>query len=79
MHWPFDRSPSLSAFLDLLKTGQPLLLEKLWETPKALLAAAAVQKTGRSLLLLTGGTREDALFDTLLEIAPELPLEFPAW
>jgi transcription-repair coupling factor (superfamily II helicase) len=79
MQWPLHNSPSLSAFLDLLETGHSLLLEKLWETPKALLAVMAVKKTGRSLLLLTGGTREDALFDNLLELAPDLPLEFPSW
>lgn len=79
MKWPFERSASLQAFLKLLEEGHSILLENLWETPKALLAVTAVQKTGRSLLLFTGGTRADSLFDNLLEIAPDLALEFPAW
>lgn len=73
------QSPSLRLFCDALKQGSSLLVEELWETPRALLAALAVKSTGRSLLLLTGGTREDALFENLKQIDPDLPIEFPAW
>lgn len=54
-----------------------ILVEGLWETPKALLASEAVKK--RSVLLITGGTREDQLFDNLLYFCPEKAVEFPAW
>jgi transcription-repair coupling factor (superfamily II helicase) len=73
------RSPALENFQNTLKGGGSLLLEGLWDSPKALLAALAVQITGRSVLFITGGTREDRLFDDLAQITPGSALEFPAW
>ena len=72
-------SNSLKLFCEALKQGTSLLVEELWDTPRALMAALAVKATGRSLLLLTGGVREDALFENLKQLAPDLTLEFPAW
>ena len=62
-----------------LKGGESLLLEGLWDVPKALIAAFAVQATGKSVLLITGGMREDKFFDDLQQLAPDCPVEFPAW
>ncbi len=73
------QSSTLKTFQEALEEGDSLLLEGLWDSPKALLAALAVQKTGRSVLFLTGGTREDRLFDDLSQISPGSVLEFPAW
>ncbi len=73
------QSSTLEAFQEALQKGDSLLLEGLWDSPKALLAALAMQTTGRSILFLTGGTREDRLFDDLSQIAPGSVLEFPAW
>lgn len=56
---------------------ESILVEGLWESPKALLASEAVKK--RSVLLITGGVREDRLFDNLSYFAPGTALEFPAW
>jgi len=72
-------SPALSAFETSLRTGGSFLVEELWDAPRALLAALAVQATGRSVFVITGSVREDKLFDNLSEIAPDLVLEFPAW
>jgi len=74
-----DKSPSLKSFKDALASSDSLLVEGLWETPKALLATLAAKATGKSILLITGGTREDRLFNDLSYFDPTLPVEFPAW
>jgi transcription-repair coupling factor (superfamily II helicase) len=53
------------------------LFEGLWEPTKAMLACLIAKKTGRSILLITGGVREDLLFNDLSYF--DAPLEFPAW
>ena len=68
------KSSSLPSF----KQGS-FLFEKLWETPKAHLAAQIVKETGKSILLVTGGVREDRLFTDLSYFLPDQILEFPAW
>ena len=73
------RSPSLEALQKAIAEGKSILLEGLWDTPKALIASLATQATGRSVLLITGGMREDKLFDDLSQIAPDAAVEFPAW
>jgi len=72
-------SPSLSSFQEALKSGGSFLIEGLWDAPKAYLASLIVEATGRSLVLVTGGTRVDRLFGDLSFFAPDLPLEFPSW
>ncbi len=72
-------SPSLKKLQALLKSGQDVLLEELWDVPKAIIACLALKTTNRSVLILTGGMREDKLFDNLEELAPDLTIEFPAW
>lgn len=54
-----------------------LLYEGLWDSPKAYLIAQAAKT--KSVLVITGGTREDFLFDNLSFFAKEPPIEFPAW
>jgi transcription-repair coupling factor (superfamily II helicase) len=56
---------------------ESILVEGLWDTPKALLASVAARK--RSVLLVTGGMREDRFFDNLAYFAPGTAVEFPAW
>lgn len=72
-------SAQLNQFFKLLKSEQSILVEGLWETPKALLAIFAAIESNKSVLLLTGGPREDKLIDNILQFFPSLPLEFPAW
>lgn len=74
-----EKSPSFGALQKALSSGESILFESLWDVPKALVAAFAVQKTKKSLLLITGGVREDAFFDSLEAIAPSLAIEFPSW
>ena len=74
-----EKSPSLQHFEKALAEGNSFLVEGLWSAPKALLATLAVQATGKSLLLITGGMREDSLFEDISYFDPKLPVEFPAW
>lgn len=72
-------SPSLKILLDAIRTDGSIVLEELWDSPKALIAALAAKETGRSVLIVTGGMREDNLFDNLTEFSSNLTVEFPAW
>ncbi|HEX2583374.1 MAG TPA: transcription-repair coupling factor [Chlamydiales bacterium] len=72
-------SSSIKALQETLKQGNSVLVEELWDTTKALLTILAVETTKKSILLLTGGVREDSLFDNISQMAPELAIEFPAW
>ena len=72
-----SKSKSLAAFQKACQERRTLLVEGLWDSPKACLAEMASRATGRSVLLITGGTREDRLFDDLAYF--NAPLEFPAW
>ena len=69
----------LKQFRKAVLEHESLLVEGLWGAPKALLASEAVQATGKSLLLITGGLREDRLFEDISYFDPKLPVEFPAW
>ncbi len=57
--------------------SESIIVEGLWDAPKALLASIAAQK--RSVLLVTGGMREDRFYDNLAYFCPGVALEFPAW
>ena len=72
-------SPALSAFQDAFSQGGNYLLEGLWDASKAHLASLILAATKRSVLIITGGTREDRLFTDLSYFAPTAALEFPAW
>jgi transcription-repair coupling factor (superfamily II helicase) len=61
----------------MLINDESILVEGLWDSPKALLASEAAKK--RSVLLITGGTREDRFFDNLAYFCPGVAIEFPAW
>ena len=72
-------SPALKQLEKELGTGDSFLFEGLWEPTKALLATLIVHATQKSVLLITGGSREDRLFSDLSYFDPALPVEFPAW
>jgi transcription-repair coupling factor (superfamily II helicase) len=58
-------------------SDESMIVEGLWDSPKALLASEAVKK--KPVLLITGGTREDRFFDNLSYFCPGTAVEFPAW
>src|SRR5690349_2572359 len=74
-----DFSPSLKSLREALKQGCSIVVEELWDVTKAALAILAVRATQKSILVITGGMREDSLFDNIFQWAPDLAVEFPAW
>lgn len=72
-------SPSLDFFKQSLENEPSLLIETLWDAPKAALAAIALEVTKKNIIIISGGTREDRLFDDLTYFSGEDILEFPAW
>lgn len=56
---------------------ESILIEGLWETPKAYIANEASKK--RPVLVITGGVREDTFIDNLSYFCPGKAVEFPAW
>ncbi|WP_194847260.1 transcription-repair coupling factor [Candidatus Neptunochlamydia vexilliferae] len=73
----FAKFPSIQAISEAAN-GHSLLFEGLWDSPKAILALLLYQKTGKNILVITGGERETRLFDDL-EFFAKGALSFPAW
>lgn len=74
-----SKSPSLALLDEEASRGSSLLLEGLWSSSKAYLAERLRRKTHKHILLVTGGVREDRLFDDLSHFSEQPPLELPAW
>ena len=55
----FLRSERLCALQQALHDQENLLVEELWNAPKALIAAIAQQATGKHILILTGASQEE--------------------
>ncbi|MBF8263633.1 MAG: mfd [Parachlamydiales bacterium] len=72
-------SPSFIALQKALASGESILFESLWDTPKAIIAAEVQRQTKKNVLVLTGGMREDRFFENLESIHPKRTIEFPAW
>jgi len=70
------KSPSILEFKRLLQTHSSLLFENIWDGPKSVLISLAAHQ--KNILILTGGTREDRLFENLSYFM-KVPLEFPSW
>jgi transcription-repair coupling factor (superfamily II helicase) len=63
-----------------LKQGDSVLIEDLWNTPKALIAALALRATQKHLLILTGASQEEVrLFQDFAVFTDSPVLDFPAW
>src|ERR1700733_5590653 len=75
----FLTNPKLQSFEELIRSGTDLIIEDLWEAPKALLTTLAMNATGKHVVILTGGAAETRLFDDFPYFADIAPLEFPAW
>lgn len=74
-----EQSPSFNSLQKALNGGKSILFESLWNTPKALIAAYVQQKTKKNVLIITGGIREDRLYENLETLSPKSTLECPAW
>lgn len=69
----------LNEFSTLVTKEKALLIEELWDCPKALLAAHAHKKTGKKIVIITGGERESRLYDDFAYFHVGKIVEFPAW
>ncbi|MCK4933997.1 MAG: transcription-repair coupling factor, partial [Simkaniaceae bacterium] len=72
-------SPSLLLFQEALKSNPSLLMEGLWDCPKAYLLAIAKNHLNQHLVIITGGERENLLYEDLCYFLEKPPLQFPAW
>lgn len=74
------RSDRLTALQHALKHQDPILIEELWNAPKALIAALAQQTTGKHILILTGSSQEEArLFHDFPFFTERPVIDFPSW
>ncbi|MDP1834508.1 MAG: transcription-repair coupling factor [Chlamydiales bacterium] len=74
------KSEGLKKLQESLRQEQTILLEGLWDAPKALLAAMAMETTGKHILILTGGSQEELRLYHDLALFTDLPvLDYPAW
>ncbi len=74
-----ELSPSLQHFEQALLNEKALLVEELWESPKAALLALSFKRLGKPILVITGGAREERLAVDCLFFGLAQVLEFPAW
>lgn len=73
-------NPKLQALHHTLQEGSSVLVEELWNAPKALVAALAQQATGKHILILTGDQQEEQrLFHNFAYFTNRPVVDFPAW
>lgn len=76
----FANSPKLLSLEHALRNQDSILIEGLWNSPKALVAALAQQATGKHILILTGASQEEvSLFHDFPFFTDRTVLDFPAW
>lgn len=63
-----------------LQRGESVLIEDLWNSPKALIAALAQRATGKHILILTGASQEEVrLYHDFSFFTDISIMDFPAW
>lgn len=72
-------SPSLTRFFEAAKKEPSLLIEGLWDSPKAALVALLAKATKKKILIITSQGRENLLIDNLDYFGINNFAEFPAW
>lgn len=73
-------SKKLQELHHALQHQDSVLIEELWDAPKALVAAFAQQATGKHVLILTGAKQEESRLFHDLPLFTERPVvNFPAW
>jgi transcription-repair coupling factor (superfamily II helicase) len=74
------RSERLQKLEEALNQQETILVEELWNSPKALVAALAQQATGKHLLILTGASQEEIrLFHDFTLFTDRTVVDFPSW
>lgn len=73
-------SSQLLAIHHALRDQKNILMEDLWNAPKALLVALAQKATGKHVLILTGSSQEEvSLFHDFPLFTDRHVVDFPAW
>lgn len=74
------QSKKLEELLHKVKESKNILIEGLWNAPKALIIALAQQTTHKHVLILTGGTLEETrLYDDFAIFTDRPIIDYPAW
>lgn len=75
-----DSSAAIREIEHLIQSGESLLFEGLWNSPKAYLAALASKATGKHVLILTGASTEEVrLYHDFKLFTDRSIVDFPAW
>lgn len=72
-------SPSLQQFRDQIARELSLLMEGLWDAPKALLVRFLQESTGKNIVILTAESKMSKLLDDAAYFKISEIMEFPAW
>lgn len=76
----FLQSERLLALQGAIRDQESILIENLWNAPKALIAALAQKTTGKHVLILTGASLEEVrLFHDFAFFTDRPVVDFPAW
>jgi len=76
----FLESPKLKVLSESLQKGDSILIEQLWNSPKAIIASIAQQATGKNILILTGASLEETrLYHDLRFFTNHAVVDYPAW
>lgn len=74
------QNPKLQELHNALQKNESILIEELWNAPKAFLAALAQKATGKHVLILTGASQEEIrLFHDFAFFSDKPVVEYPAW
>src|SRR5512135_342688 len=71
-------SASLEAFLEIVQKEPSLLIEELWEGPKAALIYLIAKATKKHVLVISGSA-DDRLFDDVNYFPLSAAVDFPSW
>jgi transcription-repair coupling factor (superfamily II helicase) len=72
------RSPFLQRLIEQVRREPSLLIEELWEGPKALVLSLLAATLNKHLLIISGGSA-DRLYTDLASFGVENLFDFPAW
>lgn len=75
-----QQSERIQALEKAFRKQETLLMEELWNSPKALIASIAQQVTGKHVLIVTGTSQEEArLFHDFSLFTEQPVVDFPSW
>lgn len=74
------KSSQLQKLMETIREGRSVAIQGLWNSTKALTTTLASQASGKHILILTGGTVEEArLFDDFSFFTDRKVIDYPSW